>query len=138
MSQDLKKKGFIFPLKLSHIIKEETSKVIDTYGLLDTGASISLVDFEIIKELRLERLAGRPHEVITPGGCKRVLSCPLKITFPCLDKTINSLISFIPNESLILGKSHFIIGRDILQYFAFYWNGLEGKANIDKIEFPQM
>ena len=135
--QILKKTGFLTSLQISNHIFFDEKNSISTNGLIDTGASVTLVDFQVVRDLNPKIIGDT--KITTPSGSKEALICPLKITFLDIKNElnyINTKASFFPNSELLsLGLCGVIIGRDVLQYFKFNWNGPEGKVNIDQISF---
>ena len=131
----LKIYGYTIPIKVSHVLREKSSEVIEAYGLLDTGASSSCVDFQIVKDLRLKPIR-KQENVTTPFSNKNetVFKCPLKFTFQEIDINISAF--YKPEHNLKLVGCKVLIGRDILQYFNFNWNGPEGQAKIESIKDP--
>ena len=130
----LKNKGYVLPIKISHILREGHSKVRETHGLLDTGASITVVNFTIIEYLNLQSNINDDEKLfITPyHHSQKGITCPLKLTFIDQNKQlrdINISVLSVSKKDLDLGKSEVLIGRDILQYFDFNWNGPRRSSN---------
>ena len=80
--ESLKNKGYFVPIKVSHVIREQHTKIKETYGLIDTGASTTTVDFQLIEYLNLQSSKSRKLTIQTPYYKVEGIKCPLKVTFP--------------------------------------------------------
>ena len=138
-SSSLKQLGYNMPIKVSHVLREQHSKVKKTCGLLDTGASITVVSFSIIEYLKLESNINKEHSFNVPfiNNIKGA-NCPLKFTFMHNNQPIDINISALcfPKKDLTLGECEVLIGRDILKYFDFNWEGTADRVTINCIQKP--
>ena len=138
--EDLRQTGYNIPVKVSHVLRAQHSKIKETCGLLDTGASITVVSFTIIEYLNLQSNINKKTDFHTPFLSNRKgAQCPLKFTFidhnnKLIDINTNALCVF--GEDLDIGKSEALIGRDVLKYFDFNWNGPGGLVTINFIQNP--
>ena len=129
--------GFSTSIKL---INNSNNEEVSTNGLIDTGAKVSLIDYQAIKDLKISpsQIIGK-REITTASDKKVAFICHLDILFDNeMTKEFlfeNIEASFFPSSELLsLGHAGAIIGRDILQYFDFNWNGPKGLVDINNIE----
>lgn len=100
---------------------------VSGYGLIDTGATITAVDRDILSNLGISPI-GRT-KVLTPQGEEEQLLYPIRLRFP------NSTLPEI-NFSRVTGSKlqHqgiiALIGRDVLVHFLFIYNGTTGQITI--------
>jgi len=98
---------------------------IPGYALIDTGASATAVDEDILQQLSVVPIDLMP--TATPSGDGKSFVYPAKITFPGLNLTdlamgrvIGSKLKWqtIDNKEIIM-----LLGRDLLRYFLMIYNG---------------
>ena len=135
----LKNKGFLISLELSN---NSNQRNVSTSGLIDTGATVTLIDFQIVKDLEISQ-----RQIIETKGIdtaseekKKAFGCHLNVFFhkeSFIESRVifkNIKVYFFPNSKLLsYGHAGVIIGRDILQYIDFTWKGTTGSVTIDSI-----
>jgi hypothetical protein len=102
---------------------EKVTSPVSGLGLIDTGASASMVAESVIKELGLNPIGKKT--VITPGGTGLMDSYPAKFSFPGTDLPALEFNSVLSSPHLPIGKYNVIalIGRDILKHGVLIYNG---------------
>lgn len=93
------------------------------YALLDSGASNTCIDRNIVEELEIPAIG--IQEIYTPQGSQKQNKYPAKISFPGTSLPpveFGSVYgSTLKNQGLIA-----LIGRDLLSHFTFTYNGPGG------------
>lgn len=105
------------------------------YALIDTGASISGIDRNILSKLGVNPVGTEPIPVYTPGGVANQYLYPARLSFPGTKlPTINYASVF--GVDLLQQGIIALIGRDILRHCVFIYNGLGGHISVN-LELPE-
>ena len=96
-------------------------------GMIDTGASISAIDFSISKELNLISRDFIP--VLTPSGTSNHYTYDVGLMLP---KEMGYKMYFIEVTECDFSKQSFdvLIGRDVLQYCTLIFNGWDNSFQL--------
>ncbi|SRR5579871_243526 len=98
---------------------------ISGYALIDTGASASAVDEDVVLALGVQPIDSIPTN--TPHGAGRSSIYPAKVTFPALqieDYAMNRLMGCKLKWTTVDGKEIImLLGRDMLKFFLLVYNG---------------
>jgi hypothetical protein len=102
------------------------------YALIDTGASASAVHEQILLDMGVLPIDSIPTQ--TPHGDGRSFVYPAKVGFPAfnidnyrMDRLIGSQLKWkVDDEKEVI----MLLGRDILKYMLFVYNGLSSDVHI--------
>lgn len=92
-------------------------------ALIDTGASITAVEHNVLKQLGLSPTGVTP--IATPGGVVQQPLYACNISFPGTPIPTVPFSVVIGSQLAPLGFSA-LLGRDILRFFQIVYNGVEG------------
>ena len=92
-------------------------------GLIDTGASITCVDQEVITKLDVPAVGYT--DVFTPSGGERQNTHPAKIAFPGTNLPEINFNAVLASK-LKAQKIIALLGRDVLRHFMLVYNGTLG------------
>jgi hypothetical protein len=105
---------------------------VSGYALIDTGASISAAHEEVLLGIGIQPIDSIPTQ--TAHGDGRSFIYPAKVAFPALnienyrmDRLIGSQLNWkTEDEKQII----MLLGRDILKYMLFVYNGLSSDIHL--------
>ena len=134
--ENLIKTGVIVPIEISPITSSITNNkdhVVNIKALLDTGASITVIDKQIINELDLTPLGESEKGFITTASDvieanRYIINISFLGDYSYLSKRTMKAAGFeIKNTEYFQA----VIGRDLLSYWLLTW---DGRKKLIKIE----
>jgi predicted aspartyl protease len=91
-------------------------------GMVDTGASISAIDYSVAKKLNL--ISRDIIPIMTPSGIKNHNTYDVNLMLPKTLEHRSFDIEVVGSELLQQGFQ-VLIGRDVLKYCSFIFNGVD-------------
>jgi len=102
-------------------------------ALIDTGASHTCADYDILKLLGVEQSGEK--DVLTPAGLSKQSTFLAKLEFPSLtlEVPLAQLIgTYLSAQNIVI-----LLGRDLLYYFVFTYDGPGKKLTLSFPDPPQ-
>jgi hypothetical protein len=103
---------------------------IQGFALIDTGASITMVDESVCQTLGLQPTGF--EKMAHVGGLDERACYPVQITFPNTPFSEPILAPRVVSADLKYGDPHYLLlfGRDLLSWMKFVYNGPAGRFEI--------